>query len=179
MAALKQLASALLASALCACGLQLENGAADGAGDGTEQDSESSRPGASNVIPNARAGTGSGGAPNLPMFGAGLQRGVQLQGSVESRFDDASFLHCGLQELWAVRFEGLALERFQEVALGEECDIANCLFLIAGTGDLSARGRFGDVREYPRELIFTRVTNLERVTRVADLLALNGVSCPR
>jgi hypothetical protein len=98
---------------------------------------------------------------------------------VEYRFEDASFLHCGLQELWAVRFEGVAFERFQEVALGEECEIANCLFLIAGTGDLSARGRFGDVREYPRELTFTRVTNLERVTRVADLLALNGVSCPR
>jgi hypothetical protein len=160
--------------------LQLEDGAAGGTGAGTEQDAEANRPVASNTIPNARGGSGSGGAPSMmPMFGAGLQRGVQLQGSVEYRFDDASFLHCGLQELWAVRFEGLAFESFQEVALGEECDIANCLFSIAGTGDLSARGRFGDVREYPRELTVTRVTELERVTRVADLASLNGVSCFR
>jgi hypothetical protein len=166
------LSASLLVSA---CGLQLENGAA---GEGTSQDSEANRPVSSNVIPNTRPG-GSGGAPNLPMFGSGLQRGIQLQGSVEYRFDDASFLHCGLQELWAIRFEGLAFESFQEVALGEECDIANCLFLLEGAGDLSARGRFGNVREYPRELTVTRVLRLERVTRVADLPSLNGVSCPR
>lgn len=113
------------------------------------------------------------------MFGPGLQRGVPLQGSVQYSFDDAAFLHCGLQELWSVRFEGLAFERFQDVALGEECDIAGCLFVLAGAGDLSARGRFGNVRDYARELTVTRVTSLERVTRVSDLPALNGVSCPR
>jgi hypothetical protein len=150
-----------------------------GGGDDAEQDSESNRPVSSTTIP-GRMPSGSGGASGgAPTFGSGLQRGVPLQGSVEYRFDDASFLHCGLQELWAVRFEGLALERFQDVALGEECEIANCLFLLAGTGDLSARGRFGDVREYPRELTVTRVTSLERVTRAADLPSLNGVGCPR
>ncbi len=161
--------------------VQLDAGGVDGMGDGTEQDTEASRPRGGNVIPGRLPrGGGSGGAPSMaPMFGPELQRGVQLLGSVEYRFEDAAFLHCGLQELWAIRFEGLAFERFQELALGEECDIAGCLFLLAGSGDLSARGRFGNVREYPRELTVTRVTSLERVTRVSDLAALNGVSCPR
>lgn len=166
----------LCGAVLSAC-VQLDAGAA---ADGTEQDSEPNRPGAGNAIPGRLPGGGSAGAPgSAPMYGPGLQRGVSLQGSVQYSFEDAAFLHCGLQELWAIRFEGSAFERFQDIALGEECDIAGCLFLIAGSGDLSARGRFGNVREYPRELTVTRVTSLERVTRVADLPALNSVGCPR
>jgi hypothetical protein len=174
-----QALKALVVALPCSACVQLGTGAAEG--DGTEQDSEPNRPGAGNVIPGSglRPG-GSGGAPaQQPLFGTGLQRGVMLQGSVQYSFDDASFLHCGLQELWSVRFEGLAFERFQDVALGEECDISGCLFVLAGSGDLSARGRFGSVREYPRELTVTGITSLERVTRVADLPSLNGVSCPR
>jgi len=43
---------------------------------------------------------------------------------------------------------------------------------------MSARGRYGQTRIYPRELSITEVTSLERVTRAANLIALNDLSCP-
>ena len=65
-----------------------------------------------------------------------------------------------------------------ELSLGEECDLGGCFFALAGSGDLSARGRFGQARDYARELTVTRVTRLERVRRATDLASLNAISCP-
>ena len=75
-------------------------------------------------------------------------------------------------------FEGLALESFDEASLGLECD-PSCLFVVKGTGDLSARGRYGQAGNYPRELTVTRVSRLERTSQLPNLFSLNDLSCPR
>jgi hypothetical protein len=119
--------------------------------------------------------------PSVPPEAAlspGRLSGFTLQGSAAYNLEDSSFLQCGYQEQWSVLFEGGAFEQLQEQALSEECEISGCLFVLTGTGDLSARGRYGQTRIYPRELSITRLTRLERVTRAANLLALNNLSCP-
>lgn len=120
-------------------------------------------------------------APSVPPEAAlspGRLSRFTLQGSAAYNLEDSSFLQCGYQEQWSVLFEGSALERLQEQALSEECDISGCLFVVSGTGELSARGRYGQTRSYPRELSVRQLTRLERVTRAANLVALNSLSCP-
>jgi len=174
--------SALLSGA---CGLKLDNGAGSGAMDSPDQSTAQNQP-----------GSGAGGTANAPppeaALSAGRLRGFVLQGSAAYNLEDSSFLQCGFTEQWSVVFEGVAFERLQDEALdsagtprtpgsasGEECQLGGCLFALTGSGDLSARGRYGQARIYPRELTITRVTNLERVTRAADLAALNDLSCPQ
>jgi hypothetical protein len=157
-----------------ACGLKLDNGAGSGAGamDSPEQ-----------ATARNQAGSGAGGTANaLPpeaTLSAGKLRDFALQGSAAYDFEDSSFLQCGFSEQWSVLFEGVAFERLQDQALSEECQLSRCLFAITGSGDLSARGRYGQAGTYPRELTITRVSSLERVTRASDLAALNDLSCPK
>jgi hypothetical protein len=155
--------------AACACGLKLDTGAGSGAMDAPAQGSAANQPSSSKTTPNV---------PPEAALSPSRLRGFTLQGSAAYNLEDSSFLQCGYQEQWSVIFEGDALERLQEQALSEECEIAGCLFVLSGTGDLSARGRYGLTRTYPRELSITRLTSLERVTRAANLLALNDLSCP-
>jgi hypothetical protein len=160
---------ALLASlAACACGLKPDFGGSDpmaAPAQGTAQN----QPGSAKTVPNV---------PPEAALNPGRLRAFQLQGSAAYNLEDSSFLQCGYQEQWSVLFEGAAFERLQDPALSEECQISGCLFVLSGTGDLSARGRFGQTRSYPRELSITQVTRLERVTRAANLPALNELSCP-
>lgn len=109
----------------------------------------------------------------------GRLRAFALRGSAEYSSAESSFLQCGYHEQWSVQFEGSAFERVQEQALSEECDISRCLFAIEGSGDLSARGRYGEIRTYPREITITSVTSLHLVTRATDIAALNDIACPR
>ncbi len=158
---------------LGACGLKLDTGPSGGSMAQTDQSTEQSQPSGSG---------GSSSAPTLPPEAAlspGRLRGFQLRGSAEYSSEESRFLQCGYREQWSVQFEGSAFERVQEQALSEECELSRCLFAIEGTGDLSARGRYGEVRTYPREITITSLSRLELVTRAADIGALNDVSCPR
>jgi hypothetical protein len=156
---------------LSACGLKLDMGPAGGSMAETDQSTAQNQPSSS-----------SSGGPSVPpeaSLNPGRLRGFALRGSAEYTLEDSRFLQCGYREQWSVQFEGSAFERLQEQALSEECDISRCLFAIEGTGDLSARGRFGQLRTYPREITITSLTRLELVTRAADLAAVNDISCPR
>jgi hypothetical protein len=160
-------ASALLA----ACGLKLDTGPSGGSMAQADQSSAQNQPGGP-----------SSSAPSAPAEAAldpGRLRAFALRGSAEYTLEDSRFLQCGYREQWSVQFEGSAFERVQEQALSEECDISRCLFAIEGTGDLSARGRYGQLRSYPREITITSLTRLELVTLAADIAALNAISCPR
>ena len=156
---------------LFACGLKLDTGPSGGSMAETDQSSAQNQP----------SGSSSNG-PTVPPEAAlepGRLRGFALRGSADDTLEDSRFLQCGYREQWSVQFEGSAFERVQEQALSEECDISRCLFAIEGSGDLSARGRFGQLRTYPREITITGLTRLELVTRAADIAALNDISCPR
>jgi hypothetical protein len=159
---------ALLASfTASACGLKLDTGTGSATADPMQRTAQN-RP---------DSGTRSSVPPEAAL-GPGRLRGFKLEGSAAYDIEDSSFLQCGYLEQWSVVFEGGAFERVQEQALSEECQLSGCLFVLAGTGDLSARGRFGQARTYPREISISQVTRLERVTRAANLLALNDLSCP-
>jgi hypothetical protein len=128
------------------------------------------------------SGSGGSSAPSVPpeaSLDPGKLRGFALRGSAEYSFEDSRFLQCGYREQWSVQFEGSAFERLQEQSLSEECELSRCLFALEGRGDLSARGRYGQLRTYPRELTITSLSRLELVTRAADIGALNDVACPR
>jgi len=166
--------AAVVTCAASACGLKLDNGAGSGSG---ALDS----PGQATARNQARSGAG-GTANALPpeaALSAGQLRDFALQGSAAYSFEDSSFLQCGFSEQWSVLFEGVAFERLQDQALSEECELSRCLFALTGSGDLSARGRYGQAGSYPRELTVTRVSNLERVTRASDVAALNELECPK
>ena len=157
---------------LSACGLKLDTGPSGGSMAQPDQSTAQSQPSGSG---------GSSSAPAVPPEAAlnpGRLRGFKLRGSAEYSSQDSRFLQCGYREQWSVQFEGSAFERVQEQALNEECDISRCLFAIEGTGDLSARGRFGQASTYPREITITSLTRLELVTRAADIGALNDITCP-
>jgi hypothetical protein len=156
---------------LSACGLKLDTGPSGGSMAATDQSTTQNQPsGSSSSAP---------GAPPEASLNPGRLRGFALRGSAEYTLEDSRFLQCGYSEQWSVQFEGSAFERVQEQALSEECDISRCLFAIEGTGDLSARGRYGQLRTYPREITITSLTRLELVTRAADIGALNDITCPR
>ena len=175
---------ALLGSlAASACGLKLDTGTGSGAMAEPAQGTAQNQPRSSTTAPSV---------PPEAALSPGRLRGFQLEGSAAYNLEDSSFLQCGFTEQWSVVFEGVAFERLQDEALdsagtprtpgsasGEECQLGGCLFALTGSGDLSARGRYGQARIYPRELTITLVTNLERVTRAADLAALNDLSCPQ
>ena len=157
---------------LFACGLKLDTGgpSADSMAQ-PEQASAQSQP----------SGSGSSSAPTVPpeaSLSPARLRSFALRGSAEYSLQDSRFLQCGYREQWSVEFEGSAFERVQEQSLSEECQLSRCLFVIEGTGDLSARGRYGQDRLYPREITITNLTRLELVTRAADIAALNDVTCP-
>ena len=161
---------ALLGSlAASACGLKLDTGTGSGAMAEPAQGTAQNQPRSSTTAPSV---------PPEAALSPGRLRGFQLEGSAAYNLEDSSFLQCGYQEQWSVLFEGGAFERLQDQALSEECQLTGCLFVLSGSGDLSARGRYGQTRTYPRELSITQVTRLERVTRAANLLALNDLSCP-
>ena len=101
-----------------------------------------------------------------------------LEGSYAYGLEGSVFLQCGAPQAWWASFEGLALERWDEATLGLECD-PSCLFLVKGTGELSAPGRYGQAGNYPRELTVTRVSRLEPVSQVPNLFGLNDLTCPR
>ena len=155
---------------LFACGLKLDTGPSGDSMAQPEQSSAQSQP------------SGSGGAPTVPpeaSLSPARLRSFALRGSAEyNSIEDSRFLQCGYREQWSVQFEGSAFERVQEQSLSEECQLSRCLFAIEGTGDLSARGRYGEARLYPREITITSLTRLELVTRAADIGALNDVNCP-
>ena len=150
--------------------LQLDTGGADGT---TAQQTAQNQPAAG-------AASGAAGASGVPplVVPPGAQRGFVLEGSYAYGLEGSVFVQCGSQEAWWMSFEGLALERFDEASLGLECD-PSCLFVVKGSGDLSARGRYGQTGTYPRELTVTRVSRLERVSQVPNLFGLNDLSCPR
>jgi hypothetical protein len=125
--------------------------------------------------------SGSSSAPAVPpeaSLSPGRSRSFALRGSAEYTLEDSRFLQCGYREQWSVRFEGNAFERVQEQALSEECEISRCLFAIEGSGDLSPRGRYGQLGTYPREITILSLSRLELVTRAADIVAVNAVECP-
>lgn len=158
---------------LSGCGLKLDTGPGGGSMAAPDQSTAQSQPGG--------AGSSSSSAPTVPpeaSLSPGRLRGFALRGSAEYTLEESRFLQCGYGEQWSVQFEGSAFERVQERALSEECDISRCLFSIEGTGDLSARGRYGQLRTYPREITITSLTRLELVTRAADIAALNDIACP-
>jgi len=150
--------------------LELDTGGADGA---TAQQTAQNQPASG-------AASGAAGSSGVPPFVAppGAQRGFVLEGSYAYGLEGSVFLQCGSQEAWWMSFEGLALERLDEVSLGLECD-PSCLFVVKGSGDLSSRGRYGQSGTYPRELTVTRVSRLERVSQTPNLFSLNDLTCPR
>lgn len=157
-----------------ACGLRADTGAA--AGD--MSDGESGESGMSN----AQAG-GSGGDNAMP---AGPEiardawtRGVALAGAYAYALEGSAFLACGSTEYWWTEFEGLALERFQDVAFDLGCEDRGCLFAAAGQGDVSPPGRYGPSGEYARAVTFTRLTTLARTTLAPDPPSVNAVACAR
>ena len=153
-------------AAVCASAcLRVDDGSGYGTGD-AEQGTGQSQPSSNAATPDREATLGSEAQPRFT-----------VAGSLAYSFEDSAFLECGFREQWSLRFEGSAFERFQEASLGEECDISGCLFVLSGSGELSARGRYGQVRVFPRELTVTRLTRVERVTRTTDLVALNQISC--
>ena len=160
--------SALL---LSACGVKLDTGPSGGSMAQPDQSTEQSQP--------SGAGGSASTVPPEASLGPGELRGFALRGSAEYTLVDSRFLQCGYSEQWSVQFEGSAFERVQEQALSEECDISRCLFAIEGTGDLSARGRYGELRTYPREITIGKLSRLELVTRAADIGSLNDIACPR
>jgi hypothetical protein len=161
--------AAVTALLSAACGLKLDTGPGGGAMAQPDQGS----------APNQPSSGGSPAAPPEASLDPGRLRGFALRGSAEYTLEDSRFLQCGYREQWSVQFEGNAFERVQEQALSEQCDISRCLFAIEGSGDLSARGRYGQLRTYPREITITTLTRLELVTRAADIAALNDIACPR
>jgi len=163
--------AAVVACAASACGLKLDNGAGSGAGAMGSPEQATAR--------SSGAGGTASMLPPEAALSAGKLRDFALEGSAAYDFEDSSFLQCGFSEQWSALFEGVAFERLQDQALSEECQLSRCLFAISGSGDLSARGRYGQAGTYPRELTITRVSKLERVTRASDLAALNDLSCPK
>jgi hypothetical protein len=168
--------SAAVVFVLCvACGLKLDDGST-AAEMGTASEIEGAEQGRAQNQPVSSVAGPAAPDPEAAL-GPAAVRGFVLEGSAAYHLEDSVFLQCGFQEQWSVRFEGLAFERFQDVSLGEECELGGCFFALSGTGDLSARGRFGQARSLARELTVTRLTRLQRVLRAADLPSLNGISC--
>jgi hypothetical protein len=109
--------------------------------------------------------------------GATWQRGLALRGAYAYALEGSAFLPCGGSDYWWADFEGLALERFQEVAFDVGCEERGCLFAAAGEGDVSPPGRYGRDSAYARSVTFTRLTSFS-LTRVASSpVALNSVNC--
>jgi hypothetical protein len=156
--------SATLALLLCGCGLKADTGtAAEGNAGDEAAPTEGSTETTTTVAPELSDTT--------------WKRNVQLRGAYAYALEGSAFLACGSNEYWWTDFEGVALERFQEVAADLGCEERGCLFSATGTADVSPPGRYGESGRYPRSVVFTRLTSFSRTTLVTDPVAANRVGC--